>query len=420
MVRELAIAAALASAALNSANAQTPPVPAPAVAPTPASPITVTLVTFGLGQEVFERFGHNALWFHDATTLQDSAYHWGLFSFSEPGFLLRFLTGDTHYWMGAVDARQLVESERSRGRPVTLQHLNLTAAQALKLREFVRWNARDENKFYRYDYFGDNCSTRLRDALDGVLGGAIRRASDSATTSLSYRSESLRLTDGDAPVQAGIDVALGRPADVPLTRWQSFFIPMRLRDALRTIRVQDSSGASVPLVADEQVVPLPAGAVPVPELLVAPNLTPRYALLGLLIAVLVVVLRVMMLSRRSAAWGLALLGSAWSLLCGMLGVILLLAWTATRHVFWAWNENLLLLTPLSLVLMMLIPAAVLSRRRERAARMTAAVIAGLSLVALLLSLLPGGQENLAIVAMLLPVHLAIAWALALPRAAAPA
>ena len=420
MMRRLAIAAVLASMALRSANAQTPPVTAQAVAATAGSPITVTLVTFGLGQEVFERFGHNALWFHDAATLEDSAYHWGLFSFSEPGFLLRFLTGDTNYWMGAVDARQLVESERSRGRPVTLQRLNLTAAQALKLREFVRWNEREEHKFYRYDYFGDNCSTRLRDALDGVLGGAIRRATDSVMTATSYRSESLRLTDGDAPVQAGIDVALGRPADVPLTRWQSFFIPMRLRDAVRTIRVQDSAGASVPLVADEQVVPLPAGAMPVPERLAAPTLTLRYAILGLLIALLVVVLRVMMLSRRSAAWGLALLGSAWSLLCGTLGVILLLAWTATRHVFWAWNENLLLLTPFSLALVLLIPAAVLSRRRERAARMIAAVIAGLSLVALLLAVLPGGQDNLAIVAMLLPVHLAIAWALALPRAAAPA
>ena len=420
MIRRVVIAAALAGAALRSSTAQTPPVNASAVAPAPDRSITVTLVTFGLGQEVFERFGHNALWFHDAATLQDSAYHWGLFSFNEPGFLLRFLTGDTNYWMGAVDARQLVESERSRGRPVTLQRLNLTPAQALQLREVVRTNAREENKFYRYDYFGDNCSTRLRDALDGVLGGAIRRATDTVVTTTSYRRESVRLTDGDAAVQAGIDVALGRPADVPLTRWQSFFIPMRLRDAVRTIRVQDATGASVPLVAEERVVPIAPGTVPVPERLVAPNLTPRYALLGLLVASLVIVLRVMMLTRRSAAWGLALLGSAWSFLCGTLGIIILLAWTATKHVFWAWNENLLLLTPLSLVLVLLIPAALLSRRRERAARMTAAVIAGLSLVALLLALLPGGQENLAIVAMLLPVHLAIAWALALPRVAAPA
>ena len=233
MAWKVVVAAAFISSAMLPVMAQTPPFQASTVAPTDGSNITVTLVTFGLGQEVFERFGHNALWFHDATTLQDSAYHWGLFSFGEPGFLLRFLTGDTNYWMGAVDARLLVESERSKGRPVTLQRLNLTPAQAVQLREFVRWNALDEHKFYRYDYFGDNCSTRLRDALDGVLGGAIRRATDTVLTSTSYRRESLRLTDGDAPVQAGIDVALGRPADVPLTQWQSFFIPMRLRDAVR-------------------------------------------------------------------------------------------------------------------------------------------------------------------------------------------
>jgi hypothetical protein len=420
MAWKVVVSAAFIASAMQPARAQTPLFRAPAVTATPGSNITVTLVTFGLGQLVFERFGHNALWFHDAATPQDSAYHWGLFSFGEPGFLLRFLTGDTNYWMGAVDARLLVESERSRGRPVTLQRLNLTPAQALQLRDFVRWNALDEHKFYRYDYFGDNCSTRLRDALDGVLGGAIRRATDTAMTSTSYRRESLRLTDGDAPVQAGIDVALGRPADVPLTQWQSFFIPMRLRDAVRNIRVQDSAGRSVPLVADEQVLPLPVGAVPVPELLVAPRLVPRYLTLGLLMAALVGVLRVMMLSRRSAAWGLALFGSAWSLFCGMLGVILLLAWTATKHVFWAWNENLLLLTPLSLALVVLLPAAILSRRRERAARLIAAVIAAVGLVALLLALIPGGQENLAIVVMLLPVHLAIAWALALPRPAASA
>ena len=420
MAWRFVIAAALLGSALHRAKAQTPPMPASAIAPTPDGPITVTLVTFGLGQEVFERFGHNALWFHDATTPQDAAYHWGLFSFNEPKFLLRFLTGDNNYWMGAEDARLLIESNRSKGRPVTLQRLNLSPAQALQLRDFARWNAREEHKFYRYAYFDDNCSTRLRDALDNVLGGAIRRATDTVRTSTSYRSESIRLTDGNKPVQAGIDVALGRPADAHLTRWQSFFIPMRLRDAVRNIHVQDASGAIVPLVADEQVVALPPGAIPVPERLEVPNLVPRYALLGLLIAALVVVLRVMMLSRRSAAWGLALLGSSWSLLCGLLGVILLLAWSATKHVFWAWNENLLLLTPLSLVLVMLLPAAILSQRHERAARMIAAVIAVLSLVALLLAVLPGGQENLAIVGLLLPVHLAFAWALALPRTVAPA
>jgi hypothetical protein len=384
----------------------------------PGSELTVTLVTFGLGEEVFERFGHNALLFQDAKTMQSVAYHWGLFSFNEPGFLVRFLTGDTRYWMGAVDGQALIDSERRAGRPITLQRLNLTPAQALALRDFVRWNARDENRFYRYDYFRDNCSTRLRDALDRAVGGAIEKQTASVTTDLTYRSESVRLTDGDAPVQAGIDIALGRPSDVPLTQWQSFFIPMRMRDAIRTVRVTGANGEQVPLVAREESVALPPNATPVPEAMVAPRLTLRYAAIGLAMAAIVVMLRIMMVSQRSAVWGLALLGSAWSLLCGLLSVILLLAWLATKHVFWASNENLLLLTPISLLLVVLIPGALLSGKAERATRMIAAIVVVLGLVGLLLTLIPGGQDNSAIVALLLPMHVALAWALALPRGTA--
>ena len=416
MVRWVALAWAAAAVAATPVHAQVA-IPAPTTVAEPGTPrgLEVTLITFGSGGEVFERFGHNALWFHDARTMQDVAYHWGLFSFSEPRFLMRFLTGDTNYWMGGVNARALVEFERTSGRPVTLQRLNLTPEQAEKLRAFVSWNERPENRFYRYAYFTDNCSTRLRDALDGVLGGAIRRATDSAVTPLTYRRESVRLTDDNAPIQAGIDIALGRPADAPLTRWASFFIPMRLRDALREIRIARPDGTMVPLVAEEHALPLPAEPKVVPEIAASPRLAPRYGALGILLAALVIGLRVMMVSRRSAAWGLALFGGAWSLLSGVLGVVLILAWTATKHVFWAWNENLLLFTPISLLLVVLIPASILSARYERGARMTAAVVAALGILAFLLAVIPGGQENGAIVAVFLPVHLAFAWALALPR-----
>lgn len=416
MMRRLALACVFGVTSSVAGIAQVAlPLPGGTAVQAPADPLEVTLITFGSGGEVFERFGHNALWFHDPRTMQDVAYHWGLFSFSEPGFLMRFLTGDTKYWMGGVDARALIDAERGRGRPITLQRLNLTPDQAAKLRAFVLWNEQPQNRFYRYDYFADNCSTRLRDALDGVLGGAIKRATENVLTPLSYRRESVRLTDGDAPIQAGIDIALGRPSDVPLTRWASFFIPMRLRDALREIRIPSANGGTVPLVAEEHMVPLPPEPKPVPELPDSPRLTPRYGALGMLLAALVIGLRVMMVSRRSAAWGLALYGSAWSLLCGVLGVILILAWVATKHVFWAWNENLLLLTPISLLLVILLPASVLSARYERGARMLAAIIAALGVIALLLAVIPGGQESGAIVALFLPVHLAFAWALALPR-----
>ena len=423
--RRLARAIGGATLALSGmvgiAGAQAPSA-APLAATTPAAGdgLDITIVTFGLGQEVFERFGHNAIWVHDRATGTDSTYDWGNFSFRQPGFIRRFLTGDTRYSMERRDANAMIEFYRGLGRPITIQRLDLTPDQKRSLRDFLRWNAQEENKYYRYDYFLDNCSTRLRDALDRVLGGALRSASDSIRTSLSYRRESVRLTDGVRLMQTGIDIALGRPADAPLTAWQSFFIPMRLRDALRGLTVPNGAGgARVPLVeAERNVEPYP-GTPRVVELATAPRLFWRLLAVGLVLAALVAGIRVMAVSRRGAVWGLALVTAVWSLACGAIGVIVVLAWTATRHIFWAWNENLFLLSPLSLLLVVLLPVTLLSGRAARATRAVTLAVTALSLVGLVLSVIPGGQENRAIVALFLPVHLAIAWSMLRPAVVAP-
>jgi hypothetical protein len=407
----------------QSAPAQGASVGAPAQprsVPDGPDDLDVMLVTFGQGELVFERFGHNAIWIHEGVFGTDVMYDWGNFSFQQPNFLRRFLTGDTRYWMEAKEAGTMVEYYRRLGRTITLQRLHLTPQQKQRLRADLRRNALEENKYYRYDYFADNCSTRLRDALDRVLDGAIRGATDTIRTPFSYRRESIRLTDGDRPIQTGIDIALGRPADVPLSVWESFFIPMRLRDAMRNISVPNGAGgARVPLVMSERTIEPYPGTPRVVELATAPRLFWRLFVVGLVLAALVAGIRIMAVSRRGAVWGLAVVSAAWSLLCGVIGVILLLAWTATRHVFWAWNENLFLLSPLSLLLVVLLPMALLSRRGERAARGVALAVVALSLVGLLLAVLPGGQENRAIIALFLPVHLAIAWSVLRPALAAP-
>jgi Domain of unknown function (DUF4105) len=405
-----------------AAQTPTPRAPNPAtVAPEPGSELEVTLMTFGLGQEVFERFGHNALWIHDAAKGTDVAYNWGLFSFQQPHFLQRFLTGDTKYWMGGENANLMIAQYQALGRPITLQRLNLTPAQKLALRDFLHWNEQEDNRYYRYDYFRDNCSTRLRDALDRALGGALRTATDTIRTPFTYRRESVRLTDGDRPIQTGIDIALGRPADVPLTMWESFFIPMRLRDAVRGIALPTGpNGAQVRLVAEERhIAPFPGTAL-VPELETAPRLVWRLLLVGLVLAVTFAAIRIMAVSRRGAAWGFTLVAVVWSLVCGVIGVVLVLAWTMTRHVFWGWNENLFQASPLSLALVVLVPLALLRGRATRAARITAAGVLLLSLFGALLAIIPGGQESRAIVALFLPVHLVMAWAIAQPQVQPPA
>lgn len=377
----------------------------------PGSELAVTLITFGVGPEVWERFGHNALWIHDERAGTDIAYNWGLFDFDQPDFTKRFLTGDTKYWMGSEDAVSMVSNYRNIGRTVTLQRLNLTPSQALALKAYLQNNALEENKYYRYDYFRDNCSTRLRDALDYALGGALRAVTDSERTTLTYRSESIRLADGDLPVQVGMDIALGRYADVPLTGWKSFFIPMRLRDEVRHVRVPGPDGTLGRLVTDEQVIAPAPGTREAIEAKEPPDLSMLTMIVGVALAFLVVVLRILMRRLRVAAWILALLGALWALLCSGLGVIILLAWFTTRHIFWARNENLLLLSPLWIPLIVLIPAALLRSRGVRKAQALIWLSAALGIAALVLSLLPGGQDSETIVALFLPVHLAFAWAL---------
>ena len=181
----LAAAALLTGLAAAPLRAQAAAASAPAQGePAPAGPndTDIMLVTFGQGELVFERFGHNAIWVHEPIFGTDVMYDWGNFSFGQPGFLRRFLTGDTKYWMEAKDAGTMLDFYRRLGRTITLQRLNLTVEQKRRLRADLRRNALDENKFYRYDYFVDNCSTRLRDALDRTLGGALRAATDSIRT----------------------------------------------------------------------------------------------------------------------------------------------------------------------------------------------------------------------------------------------
>ena len=103
----------------------------------PASPLTVEVITWGQGEAVWERFGHNAIRIRDARTGSDLAYNWGMFDFNQPNFLGRFLTGDTKYWMEPTPTALMIQFYQGLGRPATIQRLTLAPAQAQALQQFV-------------------------------------------------------------------------------------------------------------------------------------------------------------------------------------------------------------------------------------------------------------------------------------------
>jgi hypothetical protein len=372
-------------------------------------------VTLGEGEEYWEKFGHNALWFSDPTRGIDVAYNWGTFDFAAPGYLRRLLTGDTRYWVEGVPGPLFLDFYRQYDRTIIVQRLNLTPEQARKAYEYSLWNAREENKYYRYDYFRDNCSTRVRDVIDLAVGGALKTWTASTVVERTYRQETVRLVDDMKLVQLGVDLALGQPADKQLTLWEDMFAPSRMRDALRAVRVS-VDGEQATLVAEERVL---YESKHHEERQDFPDLKLAYLVIGLLLAMEFLVIGWAGERSGAAEKVYRIEVAVWAFLTGLLGVVLLLAWLITQHVFWYRNENLLLVSPLSLWLAVVLPLTIWRPRYLRPAAILGVVIAAFAVVALLVKPLPGfTQDNLALVLLLLPPHAAIAYGLRRRRKAA--
>ena len=374
----------------------------------PGSEFTVYVLTFGWGDAVWERFGHNAIWVSDRARGTDMTFNWGMFDFNQPHFVWRFVTGDTRYWMEPIDYNTMVRYYKSQNRSILAQELNLTPAQKLKLVQFLEWNALPQNKFYRYDYYRDNCSTRLRDALDHALGGQLQTATVSRKTEGTYRWHTQRLMTGDLPMYTGVTFALGHPADSPLSVWQEMFLPVRMANDLRSVTVTDTADHKIPLVKSEMAI-YTAGRSPEPAS--APNYFPLFLVVGILYAVILVLLvRSAEAGSRLAQFGATALSMLWSLVAGVAGAALLFAWFFTKHYFMGRNENVLHMDPLSLGLVVLIPLSIYFLRAGSKAVKLAGWVAALSLLGFVAQGVPSfNEKNGEIIALALPINLAIWW-----------
>jgi hypothetical protein len=148
----------------------------------PGAELTISVLTFGPGDHPFYKFGHNAILVHDALRGRDDVYNYGTFDYRARTLVPDFLHGRLQYWLSVASLEVTVEQYRSENRSVTAQELALSAAQRRALVERLGRAALPANRYYRYDYYRDNCSTRVRDVIDGVLDGRLRDASRGPAT----------------------------------------------------------------------------------------------------------------------------------------------------------------------------------------------------------------------------------------------
>ncbi|HVI57441.1 MAG TPA: DUF4105 domain-containing protein [Luteimonas sp.] len=357
-----------------------------------AAPPRIGVATMQPGTVFFERFGHDAIVVVDPATGAATSYNFGFFDPEEPDFLSNFVFGRMRYRLQALPFAQDMAYYREVGRGVSVQWLDLTGDQAVRLAGALAENARPENARYDYEYFTDNCATRVRDAIDAALGGLLKRQTEGRSHGSTYRGESVRLASPAPWMWLGFDVGLGPAADRPLSVWDESFVPMRLADALREVHGSNDR----PLVLAEERI-LPHRIAPEPAEASRPWWP--WALAGLAIAA-----AALLAARRRPRAVAAVALPFWGL-CIAVGALMLFLWFGTQHRF-AWgNHNLLLFDPLCLLLL---PGGWRIARGRAAGPWFGrwlAVVAAATVVALFMLWLPVvPQRNAHWIALLLPVH----------------
>jgi hypothetical protein len=319
--------------------------------------VSFYLITVDVGNRVWDNFGHTALRVIDEESNTDLVFNWGLFDLSvgPVAFASNFMLGIMDYQLGVMPPNWEFGRYQQEERTIWQDRINLTRAQKETLYKRLAWNIREENLVYAYDYFFDNCTTRVRDYLNEALQGVIaeqRRALVQRT----YRDEVRAHYASLPPISLSLDVLMNSNVDRRMTQWEQMFLPLQLRAQLKSLPSSVyENGRQLPLLDNPQVVMqfVPPSAKPDPYYFVAA--------LALPLLLLLLSLRRSSLSSFSSTPGLTLkapglsfrvlglLGALIALVSGIYGCIMLFGWLFSGHEDLHHNPNLLLFWPTDLL-----------------------------------------------------------------------
>ncbi|MCY1079751.1 Lnb N-terminal periplasmic domain-containing protein [Archangium lansingense] len=381
--------------------------------------LTIYLATFGPGDDVASWFGHGSLVVEDREHKQSRLYNYGMFSFDST-MLARYAMGRLEFWVDDAGPGGTFRFYRSLNRDVRLQELNLTPAQKVEMGKLLAVNVLPENRHYLYHHYNDNCVTRLRDAIDKVLGGKFHQAM-SGPGRMTLRDHTRRYSDVGPAMGLLLDFLMNDEIDKPVTRWQEAFLPDELERQVAEMQVVGEDGQSRPLVAKTLDIYAAQGRPVTPA--EPPKYAPVLLLLGLALGGGAVGLGLWS-RRRSGARAPRILLGLQNLLVGLVfgipGLALFIMWLFTDHTVTYRNENLFLANPLTVLA---VPLGIqLMRGSPRAVerlRRLWRVLAALGVLGLMLKLLPMfDQDNWRLIALLLPLSMGLEGACTLARAPA--
>ena len=305
-------------------------------------PIRISLLTCTPGQELYSIFGHSAIRVVDSATNTDLVFNYGTFDFYDPDFYKKFIKGKLLYFV-SVDSLQnfLLEYQYDK-RGVIEQVLNLSCKEKQAMMSALFENAKEENKYYHYDFNYDNCTTRLRDMLEKATGKELKTKNilPHVKTTFRHLIHDYLNRGGQQWSKLGIDILLGSPLDKKITNREAMFLPDYLMMAFDSSSINHES-----LVAQKNIL-----LISQEEKKAKPLFTPLlvFSILFLLIAT------VSIFAATSFRVFLKIFDFIFFFTLGLLGILLLFMWFGTNHAMCKNNFNLLWALPLHLPVALLI------------------------------------------------------------------
>ena len=298
--------------------------------------VRISLLTCAPGSEIYALFGHSAIRYEDPARGEDWVFNYGMFSFKDPNFVMRFVKGETDYQLGVIPYRYFEAEYALRGSSVYQQELNLTDAEKVKLIGLLRENYLPANRVYRYNYFYDNCTTRARDKIEeSIEGKVVYPESDRV---VSYRDILHEFTAGSEWSEFGIDLCLGSEADEPIDERKQMFAPFYMLAAARGAVIQRGDEV-VPFVREEtKIVEAELEDEP------AFPLSPMTCALLLLACTIAIVIRGYRKGRQCLVWNVLMFA-----LQGLGGCIIAFLFFFSLHPTVGSNWLLILFNPLPLL-----------------------------------------------------------------------
>jgi hypothetical protein len=303
----------------------------------------IYLITCTPGNELYSIFGHSAIRVQDQSLGIDLVFNYGTFDFMTPNFYLKFMNGQLDYMLTVTNFNSFSSAYSEENRGVTAHQIALDSQERAQVWEYLVWNAQPENRYYRYDFFFDNCATRIRDIFFRIK--SLDTKPFIVQGEKSYRDYLHQYLQESPWTAQGIDLVLGLKADAKASEYSRAFLPDYMDSLFMSTK-------QAPLIQSSQTI--------LSQTIEKQSSKPTVGPTFFAILVLTIYLAITIVEKKRKKH-LVLADRLLFLSTGLVGLLITYLWFFTDHSVTVWNLNILWASPL-LLLPALLPVSTIKSK----------------------------------------------------------